>query len=436
MLEKKLKTSGVSEKKESSPLDFFKALSEDPQRALSIAIKNLDPKGVKRALEKGADLNGASEWTYQGQGHLRQAICFKQNKTIQFLCEMGVNVNLKTPQGLYPLNLVLGSNEMASKILIDHGAVISIDNKLQLMPIGLGLSVDFMRIFGAFTKKRKQNRYPFRVTIIEEQNLDECFKVLAEQLPDVLKGHTHLDEILLIRTKDIMSHWYSAKIEINEKEVKALLMDSLGSLELDQCKYQNDFIQVLWSRFKDHNHRIYLDEESRQNDPYTCSAFALEDAINMHKIAQYLPKEAQGNIFKYCDAHQIRTQALGRNRQLIYTQLPLKMMQGMQSRRLKSNVILSRGQQEQQLAINKLGQTALESYENAFVPKEVNDGTIVQFSEKHSGVFNYRMANKLIKMLKRSVVFLKTHSQQAIKAQQAQFDLNGLKGRLSTKPKR
>lgn len=174
-------------------------------------------------------------------------------------------------------------------------------------------------------------------------------------------------------------HWQSGLAHIGDDLTVKLFIN--GSVE-NYCFRE---IQIFSEIFKNTNAVLYTPKESLQKSGSGCSVFALDAWYQEQKInSSYLPEQFQGDLLEYLK-HNSSQGIFPIHKKVT---LPLYLMQSMQSRDLYTKIIPDRSD-ENNLVINRKGQTPLESFRRYFL----NDR-------------NHRINARLVKMSKKVNAYL------------------------------
>lgn len=255
--------------------------------------------------------------------------------------------------------------------------------------------------------QRKQT-YTYEPTILQDDEFEDYLNILKNATPPVR------EKFILTGT-----HWICGEIEINEQgKVKALYIDSLGTegMPIGTIEAINDFHKV----FNNVPHTLYIDNTKRQQAPAGCSVFALDDVRQLYVVENYLPEQyKEKGLFGYLEDNTKETQNISNN-PIHITRLPIAFMRSAQTSRLETDILGAREPNEQQLAVNKKGQTASVSVEKHMRAHPV--------SQK---LQNVRMDNKLEGIVKNNHQLLTTMPIDQIKGQMKQYSLESLPQKLA-----
>lgn len=210
-------------------------------------------------------------------------------------------------------------------------------------------------------------------------------------------------------------HWYGFYLEIFKNgSIKILVLDSLGA----KSPFASQLMWRCHNILKDRLITIYYDFTQRQMSEAGCALFTLEDIINLHKFRRYLPERfRKASLFDYLDAQPLPelSEAIGYPVRRVH--LPLAMMKSTQTRRLyqanKSggvSYICRKPLIEQQLPVNKKGQTMDQVAKEHFEPQGVNS----------------RIEHKKAKLKAHSTSYMLSHTAQDIHTGMSSFLLDTL----------
>ncbi|USQ15301.1 hypothetical protein J2N86_15175 (plasmid) [Legionella lytica] len=229
-------------------------------------------------------------------------------------------------------------------------------NYIQPLTHGFGF-LGYQEILLVLAQVKKRKTYPFDPVLLKENEYLDFFTALKQNHP--------------IQKRFIISgsHFCYGEIRIDTQErAKLWLIDSLGSTkESSNSKYFNDFIFKFAETFPENE--IYVAKEKRQNSPQGCSVFALDDA--MHSYTLRLPT-GQNDIWDYLSALKTPEKANFFNDDKAFSlsitlcPIPLSLIRTMQSKSVYDEVIPERLLSEQNLIINKKGETTKESSQKFF----------------------------------------------------------------------
>lgn len=268
----------------------------------------------------------------------------------------------------------------------------------------------------ACAQTQEQKRYLFDPTVLKGDDDGKGNAEFHEYLQEIKSLGAPFNNKFLIAE----SHWLSGEINIDKDgTVSIVLLDSLGK---DSPAFPKHIIQSIAEIFP--GAKIYYSEEKRQHASSGCSVVALEDTFHLFTLSKYLdPKYNDGGIFAYLAAPENQknvindvTDNLGKPIEIIACQLPLTLDRVKQKKYgLFNEIIPSRDKKEQDLIINKKGETALQSAQRYFRPD-----------------INMRLSDKLGNLaVKNGEYVLKNQSKWSeVKDRMAQFTLDGFKKRI------
>lgn len=212
-------------------------------------------------------------------------------------------------------------------------------------------------------------------------------------------------------------HYISGTIAVdNSKKAKLWLIDSLG-FDLDTNELsaiQQQIIKKFASIFK-HN-QIYLSLEKRQHSHKGCSLYALDDTMHSYSLRLVNDQSIWEYLIAASSSPQAKTIFLLKNDSALDTivvqvcPIPISLIRTMQSKKLFTE-ILNRNNDEQNLIVNKKGQTAFISAQSFFQNNNL--------SRK-----NKRLEYKLNKIIFYTLKFLSLYQPEEIENLMSFFTVN------------
>ncbi|MFO1258569.1 MAG: hypothetical protein U1E78_09220 [Gammaproteobacteria bacterium] len=158
-------------------------------------------------------------------------------------------------------------------------------------------------------------------------------------------------------------HWVSGEIRIlSDNQINVFFNDSLPSM-LDQPGSPMNIMGKIFSDVPDVH--FYYPDVKLQRAPEGCKIFALDGCYRLDHIKEFLPKSAQGDLFKYLADNKVHQES---DSGIIFSssKLPLYLMKTMQSRELIKNYE-TRSLEERSLPLNKKIQNSEEVIKNRFL---------------------------------------------------------------------
>jgi hypothetical protein len=225
-------------------------------------------------------------------------------------------------------------------------------------------------------------------------------------------------------------HFLSGIVEIsNDGKAKIWFVDALGTERKNEKETVEDIevkepIKIFAKVFP--KHEIYISREVRQRTPKTCGVFALDDTA--HSFTVPLSDQKTTIIWDYLSAASKKDTAKkiylenGENSSVtvMSCETPLGLTRTMQTRSLKSKLIPNRSETEQQLIINKKGETTMGSTLKFFPSTSAGE-------EK-----NTRMDYKFNNMAEKNWEFLLNNSPDKIQQSMQFFTVNEFKNRMDS----
>lgn len=230
-------------------------------------------------------------------------------------------------------------------------------------------------------------------------------------------------------------HWFTGLFERNQQgEVKIFVFDSVG----DESVHIGLHIGSLHDLFEN-KASLYYSKTVLQNTDIGCSMMSLLIAKELYTVQRYLPGPyPQNTLFSYLEAQHQRMVMRDLDRSEIdyfpflrLTELPLRMLRFMQSRRLYMprpdptnssaylpSFISRRSQEEQKLPVNKKYHTAIQSSTLFFVPGE--EGRLQ----------NRRIEYKQAAFIHQAIHFLTTRPECAIRESMNTFTYDAFYARV------
>ncbi|HTM62933.1 MAG TPA: hypothetical protein VL360_00360 [Gammaproteobacteria bacterium] len=259
-------------------------------------------------------------------------------------------------------------------------------------------------------RENKKEKYEFNPIILPPHGIEDKVSEYCGEYIDILKDISIPACERFIIPGD---HWFVGEIEIDQnKNINAYILDSLSG----GIVFSEDFADELRKRFPDSNINIYYADEVRQNSKLGCSVFSLDDIRQLFTLNKYVgSKYSTQGLYGYLADNQIDSkEGSDENIHLHRCQTPLKLLRSMQSFTLKKEVIPSRSEEEQNLAISGKGETAKQSVKKYFVDNN-----------------NQRVWQKLtVNIAQKNAMYLLSHDPEVIQAHKEDFTLAAFRRRV------
>lgn len=257
------------------------------------------------------------------------------------------------------------------------------------------------------------HRYTFNPTVLSEMELPRYLQLLKTKGADAE-----------VRERFCLTgaHWRVGDIGIESGKVNALIVDSIGLDKEDRYNTAR-ILRRIAKVFP--SSQLFLDKVKRQHAPVACHIFALDDLMHLFSVENFLREK---NLFSYLSAQENHAEVIPATFPtdnpitILPAHLPLSMMRTKQSRALKTEIIPKRTQEEQQLIINKKGQTAAESVDPSF-----------KMAPSSASEMNQRLDEKLYRMACHNLVYLTSNSLRTIANTMEQHTVSAFEARCLNK---
>lgn len=300
---------------------------------------------------------------------------------------------MQTKKGVSPLtgSLVQGADELVNILLTEYGPEVfwkpfadehkNIKEQLQEFISSLAFDSlesfsldDFNMIHGLIiiAELASKNEIENITFLQDHEDVSEEFAAwLGMMRQKIAEGLYPINEKFVLYGR----HWKTGEFNVdNSGNINIFLNDSVPS-------YARGNIATLKALFKDYAVNIYCSSQKIQNDYESCPIFALDNLKRQLKINHYLPLESNGSIYQYFTYSIAKNnlspdETFGRCR-VYHCELPLYLMQTMQSSDLFTMIYPNRTVAEQDLPINKKGHTSNNSWRSHFIVNPYPEGKML-----------------------------------------------------------
>lgn len=270
----------------------------------------------------------------------------------------------------------------------------------------------------------RKNTYHFNPTVLDDlDQFEEYLNTLKATPPP------HRERFILVGRE----HWICGDIQISpEGNVSILVIDSFGQEKLhsyDTADALNKCVAVF------PNADVFIPSTRKQGYGLGCSMFSLDDVRHLFTVDKYLDPEK----FQTTGLHGYLRDSAKKNKtvdrevkenvttQIHSCELPLPLVRTMHSRRLLTELIPQRSEDEKAIPVNKKQELLTPEYAQARFFVEVTD-------ESETKLTNVRLLRAMDKFSKSNLQFLKkTHDEKSIKEATEPFTLAGFEKRMADK---